>query len=403
MPAIKHGFKHYGLWLATALLLNACSEAPKKPELPTTTATASSPYRLGAPIRLKNDSTVLAYPAEFHNLPGWHNNDHASAYASFKRSCQVWRKQADEKKLGGIFEIGRVGDWKNLCQIPVASGSERHFFEHWFRPYALANSGSFEGLFTGYYLPELHGSYRKTARFNVPVYGIPNDLVKQGPQIGRYAQGNLVPYYDRAEITAGALAGKHAELLWVDNEVDAFFMEVQGSGRVIMEDGHIQGVGYAGKNGRSYYAIGKWLVDNGYIPREQISMQSIRSWIAQNPEQGRQLLLKNPSVVFFKLTNADPGEGPVGTMNTPLTAGYSLAVDKNYLPLGVPLWLDAEHPAGNQRLQRLVMAQDTGGAIKGAIRGDVYWGQGPNAGEMAGIMKSTGRLFILAPKHIGVG
>lgn len=286
---------------------------------------------------------------------------------------------------------------------PVASGSERHFFEHWFRPYALANSGSFEGLFTGYYLPELHGSYRKTARFNVPVYGIPNDLVKQGPQIGRYAQGNLVPYYDRAEITAGALAGKHAELLWVDNEVDAFFMEVQGSGRVIMEDGHIQGVGYAGKNGRSYYAIGKWLVDNGYIPREQISMQSIRSWIAQNPEQGRQLLLKNPSVVFFKLTNADPGEGPVGTMNTPLTAGYSLAVDKNYLPLGVPLWLDAEHPAGNQRLQRLVMAQDTGGAIKGAIRGDVYWGQGPNAGEMAGIMKSTGRLFILAPKHIGVG
>ena len=395
--------KTYLIGFLAACLLAACSSAPEKPAGIQPTVGGATPYRLGAPVRLKNDSTVLAYPTEFNDLPGWRSNDHASAYRSFQRSCQSWRKQADDKKLSGIFELGRVGDWKSLCTIPVAAGRERHFFEQRFRPYALANSGSFDGLFTGYYLPELHGSYHKSARFHVPIYGVPHDLVKQDGQIGRYEHGKFTPYFDRAEIQAGALSGKHAELLWVDNELDAFFMEVQGSGRVMMEDGHVQGVSFAGKNGRAYYAIGKWLVDNGEIPREDISMQSIRAWIDQHPEQGRQLLLKNPSVVFFRLTEAKPAEGPVGSMNTPLTAGYSLAVDSNYLPLGVPLWLDASHPDGNQRLQRLVMAQDTGGAIKGVIRGDVYWGQGQQAGEMAGVMKSTGRLFILAPRHIGVG
>ena len=168
-----------------------------------------------------------------------------------------------------------------------------------------------------------------------------------------------------------------------------------------MDDGRVQGLGFAGKNGRGYYAIGKTLVDRGIIAREDISMQTIRAWILQNPEEGRQLMLQNQSVVFFKLTHAHPTEGPKGSMSTPLTPEHSLAVDKNYLPMGVPLWLDAEHPTLEpQRLRHLVMAQDTGGAIKGLIRGDFFWGHGPQAEAAAGVMKSRGRYFLLVPKHL---
>jgi membrane-bound lytic murein transglycosylase A len=214
--------------------------------------------------------------------------------------------------------------------------------------------------------------------------------------------GKLVPYYDRAEISAGALLGKNAELLWVDNEIDAFFMEIQGSGKVILENGHEQGLSFAGKNGRNYYAIGRWLVEKGYVPLEQISMQTIRNWIINHPEQGQSLMQKNQCAVFFRLSDTQQNNAPVGTMNTPLTAGYSLAVDNSFLPLGLPLWLDLSPISGEQRIRRLVMAQDTGGAIKGLIRGDVFWGQGVQAGEKAGQMKSTGRFFMLVPKYLGL-
>lgn len=390
--------------LIIAVLFSACSTQPEKvPPRPDTQAGGEQEIKLGAPIRLRNDSTVLIYPTEFNQLPGWHFDNHVIALRAFRRSCDSWKKQADDKPLNGIFELGRVGDWKRLCGVNVHNGQEKQFFEQWFKPYAVANNGSFDGLFTGYYVPELHGSYHKTARFNVPIYGIPKDLVKRGDQIGRLQNGQFLPYYNRAEITAGALHGKGAELLWVDNEIDAFFMEVQGSGKVIMEDGHIQGVGFAGKNGRAYYAIGKTLVDKGIIAKEDISMQTIRNWIVANPDEGKQLMLQNQSYVFFKLNHTPASEGPIGSMNTPLTAGHSLAVDKSYLPLGIPLWLDAEHPDGNQRLRHLVMAQDTGGAIKGVIRGDFFWGQGQQAGEYAGVMKSRGRYFLLVPRYINVG
>lgn len=391
-------------FLSTALLLAACSNKPEKAEpWSDTLANSDSSLKLGAPISIKNDGAIQLYPTEFGYLPGWNTDDHATAFGSFRRSCESWKSQPDDRLLNGVLEMGRIGDWKRLCSVPVRKGQEKQFFETWFRPFAVADRGNFQGLFTGYYLPELHGSYRKSARYRVPIYGIPKDLLKRDGQVGRLEKGKFVPYYDRGQIAAGALAGKGAEILWVDNEIDAFFMEVQGSGRVIMEDGRIQGVNYAAKNGRAYYAIGKTLVDNGEIAREDISMQSIRAWIAEHPEEGRRLMLQNQSVVFFRLSDAKPSEGPIGSMNAPLTAGYSLAVDKNYLPLGVPLWLDAEHPGRTQRLQRLVMAQDTGGAIKGLLRGDFYWGQGQQAADMAGTMKSKGRYFLLVPKHLAVG
>jgi membrane-bound lytic murein transglycosylase A len=401
-------FKHPVLLMLAACIFAACTPTPEKPTptlKPDTQARIDTEplFKLGAPISVRGDDSIQLYPTEFNYLPGWHQDNHAAAFTSFQHSCEIWRNQPDDRALSGVFALGRISDWKQLCRVGVRNGEEKQFFEKWFRPYAVSASGGFDGLFTGYYLPELHGSYRKTARFNVPIYGVPKDLLNRHGQLGRLQKGHFVPYHDRAAIKRGALAGKMEELLWVDNEVDAFFMEVQGSGRIIMADGHIQGVGYAGKNGRSYYAIGKSLVDRGYIPREQISMQTIRAWIEQHPQEGKQLMLENQSVVFFKLTSAKAEEGPIGSMSTPLTAGYSLAVDKNYLPMGVPLWLDADHPAGNQRIRRLVMAQDTGGAIKGMIRGDVYWGQGPQAGELAGVMKSRGRFFILIPRHIAAG
>lgn len=388
--------------LILALWLGGCSTQPEKPG--PEVAHRDSEIKLGPPLRLRNDSNVSVYPTEFDYLPGWHYDNHAQAFHSFRRSCDSWQKQPGSKPLSGIFDLGTISDWQKLCTVNVANGQEKQFFERWFKPYAVANYGSFDGLFTGYYVPELHGSHHKSARYHVPLYGVPKDLVKRGDRIGRLNKGEFVPYYDRAEIQAGALQGKGAELLWVDSEVDAFFLEVQGSGRVIMDDGRIQGVGFAGKNGRGYYAIGKTLVDRGVIAREDISMQTIRAWILQNPDEGRQLMLQNQSVVFFKLSHAHPSEGPIGSMSTPLTPQHSIAVDKNYLPMGVPLWLDADHPIeNNQRLRHLVMAQDTGGAIKGLLRGDFFWGHGQLAESAAGVMKSRGRYFILVPKHINIG
>lgn len=400
------------LYLALCLtLLAACSNPPanKPPRVDAginsgkPNIIAEPPIKLGPAMPLQQDSSVLVYPAEFNDLPGWAQDDHAMAFSAFQRSCATWRKQPDQQTLSGIFNLGTIGDWKRLCSQSVNRGEEKHFFEQWFKPYAVSIGGNFDGLFTGYYLPELHGSYRPSVRYHVPIYGVPKDLVKRGNEIGRLVKGKLQAYYDRSAIAAGALSGHQLELLWVDSEIDAFFMEVQGSGRVVMEDGSVRALGYAEKNGRAYYPIGRTLIDNGEIAREDISMQSIRAWILQHPQQGRALMLQNPSYVFFKFNDKTLNEGPVGSMAVPLTAGYSLAVDRHFLPMGVPLWLDAEHPGGEHRLRRLVMAQDTGGAIKGLIRGDVYWGQGNQAADWAGIMKSKGRYFLLVPKHVRLG
>lgn len=347
-------------------------------------AGASTPVITGAPINTRVGGIQL-YPSDFNVLPGWETEDHAAALRAFQNSCKHWRKMSPSKTLSGSFDLGSIGDWQAVCSKPVGFGQEKQFFEQWFKPYAVSENGNFDGLFTGYYLPELHGSYQQSARYNVPIYRMPS--------------GGLRTRYSRAEIKSGALANKGLELLWVDNEIDAFFMEIQGSGRVIMEDGSVRGLGFAGGNGHEYYAIGKTLVNNGEIAKEDISMQTIRAWIEQHPVEGEQLMLSNASYVYFRFTPADPTVGPAGAMAVPLTAQHSLAVDRKHMPLGVPIWLDAEHPVQG-RLRRLVMAQDTGGAIKGAIRGDVYWGQGEKASALAGPMKSRGFFFLLVPRSI---
>jgi len=289
----------------------------------------------------------------------------------------------------------------------AAPASARRFFEDWFTAYRVSDAGNPNGLFTGYYEPLLNGSLQRTARYSVPLYRKPGDLVSvnlgdfsqdlKGKQItGRLSGNRLVPYAERAAIERGALQGKNLELLWVDDPVDAFFLQIQGSGQVRLPDGRIVRVGYAGKNGQPYFAIGRDLVARGILTRENVSLQTIRAWLEANPGEAQALMNKNRSYVFFRSVQ---GAGPIGAQGVPLTPDHSMAVDRRFIPLGAPLWLDTTDPLmPGVPLRRLVIAQDTGGAIKGVVRGDLFWGAGDRAREGAGKMKQPGRYYILLPR-----
>ncbi len=345
----------------------------------------------------------------------------------------------------------------------VPAGDEsaaRGFFAAQFQPYAVAENGTATGLFTGYYEPEVKGARSPGPGYAVPLYRRPADLVMvdlaqfpdaiatgtlRGPVvagqlvpapaspepaptrggiaripvpqvvadlalfpeaasthhlIGRVQDGRLVPYYDRAAIMNGALARKRLELLWVASAIDAFFLEVQGSGRVLLPDHHVVRVAYAGQNGLPYKAIGRVLADRGQIPLEQVTMQSIRAWLMAHPDQVSDVLDQNESYVFFReVDGARPEQGPPGAMGgLALTPGRSIAVDRGYLPLGAPVWVDTTDPVDGAAWQHLMMAQDLGGAIRGAVRADIFFGAGPEAEERAGRMRQQGRAFVLLPK-----
>ncbi|HYM02685.1 MAG TPA: murein transglycosylase A, partial [Stellaceae bacterium] len=329
------------------------------------------------------DKLTLA-PASFADLAGWQQEDFAGALGAFGRSCARLLKRPETTALG---IAGTVADWRAPCAALAAlegndAAAARRFFETWFTPWKAGNNGKAEGLFTGYYEPELSGARAPGGRFQTPLLRRPPDLVMvelglfrpawRGERIaGRVVEGRLKPYESRAEIERGALDRYHLGWLWVDDPIDAFFLQIQGSGRVRLADGSEVRVGYDGQNGHPYVAIGKLLADRGVLERDAVSMQAIRAWIKANPEPGKALMAENPSYVFFRELD---GDGPIGSEGAVLTAGRSLAVDRDFVPLGVPLWLDAG--AGAERLQRLVVAQDTGGAIRGPVRGDVFWGFG---------------------------
>ncbi len=341
---------------------------------------------------------------------------------ALRRTCGRLARLAPEADLN---VAGRAADWRAPCAAlsGVADGNDtaaRSFFETWFVPFSAANNGEPNGLFTGYYEPELRGSRTRKGRFVVPLYGRPADLVTvelslfreewKGQRIaGRVQQGALRPYPGRAEIEAGALSGiardggGALELVWVDDAVDAFFLHIQGSGRVVLDDGSLMRVGYAAANGRPYLAIGRELIARGALAREDVSMPSIRTWLAANPGEARDVMNKNASFVFFRPLPApvNANDGPPGSEGVPLTPGRSLAVDRNHLAMGLPLWLDAEDPLDKQqRVRRLMVAQDTGGAITGPVRGDVFWGSGADAAERAGRMRSSGRYWLLLPRDV---
>jgi len=362
---------------------------------------------------------VLA-PATFGDLPGWQGDRVSQALLALLRSCRRLAALPEGEPLGGGGFAGTAGDWRGTCAAAgrVQAGDDagaRTFFEQRFRPWTAADGGERTGLFTGYYEALLHGSRKRTARYRVPLYRRPPEVVTvdlgkfredlRGRRLaGRLSGGALVPLPDRAAIAEGALAGRGLELLWVDSPVDAFFLQVQGSGRVRLAEGGEVRVGYAADNGRPYTAIGRELVRRGLYRPEEVSMQTIRRWLEGHPGQADALMETDASYVFFEEVK---GEGPLGADGVALTPGRSLAVDLRHWPLGVPLWLDGAAPdprdgAPDRPLRRLFIAQDTGGAIRGPIRGDVFWGAGPVPEAVAGKMKTRGRLWVLLPREMTV-
>jgi membrane-bound lytic murein transglycosylase A len=357
-------------------------------------------------------------PASFAALPGWGEDQPDAALDAFRRSCAVLLRRADDAILGGQAWAGRIADWRPVCEgaegVKGGPDAARSFFEASFTPWRVTDRGDASGLFTGYYEPLLQGAKVQDGRHRVPLYGRPGDLIDvdlgsfdadlEGQRIaGRVDGRQLVPYYTRAQIDAGALAGRGLELFWVEDPIRSFFMQIQGSGQIDLPDGSRMRVGYAAQNGRPYRAIGRDLVAMGAIARDDVSLQSIRAWLVAHPDQARGVMEKNPSFVFFRaLPDLAAAPGPLGALGVPLTPGRSLAVDRRFLPLGAPLWLSttAPWPAGEGPLQRLVIAQDTGGAIRGPVRGDVFWGSGDAAEAVAGRMQSKGGYWILLPRGL---
>ena len=357
--------------------------------------------------------------AAFTERPGWTDDAHEAALGALKRSCARMLRLGAERPL--MPEVSGVGfgtgaAWRLACAelamfLPDEPAGVRAWLERRFRPWRIAGRDGPEGLFTGYYEAELRGARARSDVYRHPVYGRPADLIQvdlglfserlKGRRItGRVDGMALKPYWTRAEIEAGALGGRGLELLWTDSAVDVFFLHVQGSGRIALDDGTVARVGYAAQNGRDYLAIGRALIDRGALPRENVTMQSIRAWLAEHPDEAETVMNLNPSYVFFReLAPArDGADGPLGAEGVALTPERSLAVDRAFLPMGLPLWLDLAHalPADGT-VRRLVVAQDTGGAIKGPVRGDFFWGHGPRAYEMSGRMKARGGYWALIP------
>lgn len=338
----------------------------------------------------------------FSDLPGWKSDNLKDVLPAFRKSCRA---------------IGKKKDWQDVCAKAYDIDENdtfaiRSFFETHFIPYRIANeNGSETGLATGYFEPLLQGSRVRKGKFRTALYRQPDDLLvidlaSAYPQLkglrlrGKLDGNRVVPYETRAEIEkSGKLAGH--EIVWVDDVLDAFFLEIQGSGRVyISESGETIRLAYANQNGRPYRSIGRYLLDRGELKPGQASSQQIRQWIRRNPERLREVLDSNPSYVFFREERIDdPSEGPKGALGVPLTPERSIAIDPRHIPLGAPVFVDTTRPYSSVPLQKLMLAQDTGGAIRGAVRADYFWGFGPQAGEMAGKMKQKLKVWLLLPKQ----
>ncbi len=328
-------------------------------------------------------------PVSFADLEDWNNDAPSEALEAFKKSCPALDAR-----------------WKATCAAARSTPDARGFFETEFIPYAVEGPNGTEGLFTGYYLPELTGSLKKENATQTPLYARPSDLITadlgqfkselKGQKLsGKVFDGKFIPYDDRASIAKESLASRAEPLVWIDNPIDSFFLEIQGSGRVKLRDGTYLYIGYDSSNGRPYAAIGRLLADKGELERP-VTMPSIRAKLATEPDRAQEIMNWNPSYVFFRiLTTKDA----VGAQGVPLTPTRSLAVDRRFIPLGAPVWLDTTDGKGAP-LRRLVIAQDTGGAIKGIVRGDFFWGAGPEATDQAGSMQSQGRYYVLLPKTI---
>jgi len=366
----------------TLIALSACVTSPKQRE----------------------EQNVPYQPVDWSQIDGWTDDSTHEAWSAFLNSCKA---------------RGKRPEWLAVCaaakqQTIVDPAGARRFFEAQFNAYRLLKDKDAQrprdtGLITGYYEPLLFGARKPVPTFTVPLYAPPDDLLTidlaglypelKGKTLrGRLQGKKVIPYYSRAELDNGPLLnGK--ELVWVDGALDAFYLQVQGSGRVQLTDGETIRLAYADQNGHPYRSIGRYLIDKGELTVAQATAQGIREWVEAHPARIREVLDSNPSMVFFREERiADANEGPKGALAVPLTPGRSIAVDPNYIPLGAPVFLSTTYPATDTPLRRLMMAQDTGGAIKGSVRADFFWGFGKAAGESAGRMRQDGRMWVLWPK-----
>ncbi|NQV85361.1 MAG: murein transglycosylase A [Rhodospirillales bacterium] len=367
------------------------------------------------PSPAQSDTFLRLDATTFRQLPGWITDNHAEALAVFLKSCEKLKALPPARNIGTESLPTTAGEWRVVCnaaaRVNTASKTEvQYFFESRFTPHHATNNAQPTGLFTGYYEPELRGAWRPDATYRYPIYARPKDLISinlgafrdewKGQSLaGRLDNNKLTPYPTRADINDGALRGKQLELLWVDSEIDAFFLHIQGSGRVVFKDGSAVRIGFAGRNGQRYTPIGRVLVAMNVLKPEQVSLQTIQAWLAANPLAGRDLMEKNKAYIFFRIIE---GEGPIGAQGVPLTAGRSLAIDRKYIPMGIPVWLVTTEPGkAKTPLRRLVITQDTGSAIKGPVRGDLFVGFGSTAGAVAGRMKQRGEFYLLLPKKQG--
>jgi len=360
--------------------------------------------------------------AVFAQLPGWEKIDTKKSFLTFQVSCRTFLKQAPEKSVGSQYIDLKAKDWHPACNAallvePSSDKNTREFFEKWFTPVAFYNHKynhrPVNGLFTGYYLPMLKGSLTKTPEYQTPLYGTPSNLVtvelgRFDPElkhhrklVGRLHGHNLTPYYTRKQINHGAIKKNAPVIAWINNDVDRQFLEIEGSGVIQLDDGKQLYVGYESENGAAYTSIARILIDMGVMTRDNASMQRIRKFFKTHPQQVESVLNKNKSFVFFTTL---PQEAAMGAQGVPLTPGYSLAIDRKWIPLGTPIWLSTTTPDRKSTKQkpfhRLMIAQDTGGAIKGSVRGDVYWGAGKKATFTAGHMKNSGSYWLLLPRHV---
>ncbi len=380
-------------------------------------------------------------PVRFEDLPGWASDAHVEILPALMASCAALRPMRQDAVLGGQGEpalrAGNPAAWQEICVAlralerslprPPRPGTGRaqerrvaawmaqknlavrEFIEARFEPFAAG-----AGIMTGYYEPILRGAPAPSETFRTPLHARPPELIEQPVngnalrrRYGMMVEGRIEPFHDRATIEGGALSGRGLELVWVDDPADAFFLHIQGSGRVVMPDGEVLRIGYAGQNGRPYVSIGRLLIDRGEITRDQMSMQALRAWLANaGHERATELLRGNPSYIFFRrVEGLAPDQGPIGAMGVPLTPQRSVAVDRAFIPLGLPMFVTVRDPTARRDAPpagRLVVAQDTGGAIRGPARTDYFWGWGPEAGDRAGRMRDEAEVFLLLPRPVEV-
>lgn len=355
----------------------------------------------------------------FDDIENWSGIDKRKALNAFRHSCNQMKTDNRAFSKNPVFG-GEKADWDEVCKKAenfsgdIDAKRAETFFEANFIPFLVNDPQKKDGLFTGYFEPEFKAAKSKSNAYPVPLYGRPDDLVafsrnqkiKSGLAYGRLENGEPQAYFTRKKIENGALKGRGLELFWLKSYVDAFFMQIQGSGRLVFENGETIRLAYAGKTGRPYTPIGAVLVKLGALEKSALSMQSIRTWLVNNPDKAREVMWHNESFVFFRKHPDSAADGPIGAQHIPLLARTSLAVDRRYWAFGTPIWLDTTAPISIdgkiENWRNLLVAQDTGSAIRGIARGDVFWGSGSKAGEIAGPMQAPARMIVLLPHKLAV-